>query len=67
MVLIGGLLGGYSRLTGEKPLTADFVVDVAPENMANDPMPTPLAKPVLKTDATAKKVTWNAVEGAERV
>ncbi len=48
-----------------KPLTADFVVDVTPENMANDPMPTPLAKPVLKTDATAKKVTWNAVEGAE--
>ena len=50
--------------SGEE-LTASFVADMAPADMANDPIPTPLDKPVLTADATAKKVTWTAVEGAK--
>lgn len=48
----------------EKALTADFVADVAPADMANDPLPTPLEKPQLTADPSAKKVTWKAVDGA---
>ena len=48
----------------EKALTADFVADVAPADMANDPLPTPLEKPELTANPSAKKVTWKAVDGA---
>lgn len=45
-------------------LTADFVADVNPSDMENDPLPTPLDKPELTADPSAKKVTWKAVDGA---
>lgn len=43
---------------------ADLVADVPVSEMAADPMPEMLAKPVLTADTAAKKVTWNAIEGA---
>ena len=45
-------------------LTADFVADVEPADMENDFLPTPLEKPELTANASAKKVTWKAVDGA---
>lgn len=45
--------------------TVDLVPDVKVSEMDTDVEPTPLAAPVLKVDATAKKVTWDAVSGAK--
>ncbi len=42
----------------------DLVADVPVSEMAADPMPEMLAKPVLKADTAAKKVTWDSVAGA---
>jgi len=42
-----------------------IVADVAIADMDADPAPTPLARPVLTADTQAKKVTWEAVEGAK--
>lgn len=52
----------------EKGLNAEpavnLVADVPVSEMATDPVPEMLAKPVLKADTAAKKVTWDAIAGA---
>ena len=52
----------------EKGLNAepavDLIADVPVSEMATDPVPEMLAKPVLKADTAAKKVTWDAIAGA---
>lgn len=43
----------------------DLVADVAVADMENDQEPTPLGKTTITTDATAKALSWTAVEGAK--
>lgn len=43
---------------------ANLVADVPVSEMATDPVPEMLAKPVLKADTAAKKITWDAIAGA---
>ena len=43
----------------------DLVADVNPADMDTDPEPVPLDKPVITVDQSAKKATWNAVDGAK--
>lgn len=53
------------ELGADVELSATGIVnDIAPADMANDPMPSPLAKPQLTADTANKKVKWNAVDGA---
>lgn len=49
---------------GSQAINANIVADILPQDMDSDPLPTPIDKPVLTVDAEAKKVTWQAVEGA---
>lgn len=54
------IAAGYGKALG-----ANLMPDVAVSDMENDVEPTRLPQPVLTVDTTAKKVTWEAVEGAK--
>lgn len=54
------------KVTSTADLSATGIVaDISATDMDEDQAPTPLAKPVLTIDAEAKKVTWEAIDGAK--